>query len=399
LISPATAENPASVTVETKSVTIAGFSVPNGGYLYLRWVGDDISGAGTRDEFFLTDISLTPQALSGPVLVASVTNLPPFAQDLGTPSAPQSFTLSGSDLTDEVSVSVSAPYEVSLNAGFGFGASVDLNPVAGVLASTTLHVRLNSSVAGPSTGAVTMLSPAANTATVNLSGTTSAGALPTLFLNELQAFNAGAPLDENGEADDWFEIYNPGATPVDLAGWYVSDDATDPMKFRFDPTGTNAVVPANGWLLVWADNQIAQGDLHTNFALSSTNGESLLLMGPDGVTIMDQIDFGPQVSGVSYGRQSDGGTPWVEFTVPTPGASNNAVGLAEAEATMTLRAWPVPAEDVLFLDRVVSGSVFDASGRSVMNFDRASFIQLGTMEPGAYSIRTTEGTVLRFVKQ
>jgi len=40
------------------STTISGFSVADGGLLYLRWSGDDVSGGGSRDEFALDDIVL-----------------------------------------------------------------------------------------------------------------------------------------------------------------------------------------------------------------------------------------------------------------------------------------------------------------------------------------------------
>ena len=37
-----------------------------------------------------------------------------------------------------------------------------------------------------------------------------------LQINEFMASNDFAYADENGEFDDWIEIYNPGTTPVDI---------------------------------------------------------------------------------------------------------------------------------------------------------------------------------------
>ncbi len=45
--------------VENKSTTISGFLLADGDLIYLRWTGDDVSGAGTRDEFAIDDISIT----------------------------------------------------------------------------------------------------------------------------------------------------------------------------------------------------------------------------------------------------------------------------------------------------------------------------------------------------
>ncbi len=401
VISPADPDALPQWVVTDVSVAINGFNVPAGGFLYLRWVGDDVSGSGQRDEFALTSISITAQNATGPSLTASTAALPAFAQALGSPSPAQSFTVSGSNLADDVNVTVAAPYQISLNETFGFGTTLDLSPVGGTLSNATVWVRLNNSTPGASNGQVLLASPGTNGWTVAVSGVTSAGTLPTLFLNELQAANAGSPVDENGEADDWFEIYNPNAFAVDLAGWYVSDALADLTKYRFSTTGTDAIVPANGWLLVWADNQSAQGNLHTNFSLSSTNGEDLVLVGPDGVTVVDQISFGPQASGVSFGRQTDGGTPWVTFDIPTPGESNNAVGIDEAgSSALKLRAWPVPVgEGTLWLSHEVTADVLDAQGRLVARLSRQRQVDAAGLEPGLYVVRTEAGASLPFIRE
>src|SRR6185436_10319361 len=103
----------------------------------------------------------------------------------------------------------------------------------------------------------------------------------TLWLNEWMAANTGSVLDPIGQdADDWFELYNPNNTTVDLTGFHLTDDLANPDKFTV-PTGF--AVPAHGFLLVWADEQSQQtrpdGDLHVNFKLSQS-GESLALFDP-----------------------------------------------------------------------------------------------------------------------
>jgi hypothetical protein len=398
VVSPLDTDTDPEWMPEQVSVVINGFSVPQGGSFYLRWLGDDIAGGGQRDEFALTHISLTAQAVSGPVLVVSTNALPAFSQVQGTPSATQSFTVSGSGLVGEVAIATAAPFQLALNAGGPWLTNIEVDPVGGSLTDVPVFVRLNNTGTGPASGTIAISSPGATGAVVNVTGATTSGSLPVLYINELQASNISTIQDENGEFDDWFEIYNPGSTPVDLAGWYVSDDEANPTKYRFSLTETNALVPAGGWLLVWADNQSAQGNLHTNFALSSTNGESILLTGPDGATIVDQIDFGPQVNDVSYGRATDGGTPWVAFNEPTPGASNNPVGIAEVGGAAALRAWPLPVEGgVLFLDRVVDAMVYDAAGREVLRSTRSNTIDVATLRPGMYTLRTEAGAVLRFV--
>ncbi len=146
-----------------------------------------------------------------------------------------------------------------------------------------------------------------------------------LWINEWMAANGGSVRDPADlDSDDWFELYNPGGTSVDLEGWFLSDTGGNPTKFRV-PVGYQ--VPPGGFLMVWADEETGQNrpdqpDLHVNFRLSA-GGEEILLMRPDG-TKMDHVTFGAQTSDVSQGRRPDGapGTGFVFLTEATPGRAN-----------------------------------------------------------------------------
>jgi hypothetical protein len=71
LTSDAIAEGTPSWKSYTRVISISGLNIPNSGYYYLRWAGDDVSGSGSRDEFALDDItvianpSTTYHSLSG----------------------------------------------------------------------------------------------------------------------------------------------------------------------------------------------------------------------------------------------------------------------------------------------------------------------------------------------
>jgi predicted RNA-binding protein with TRAM domain len=58
LSSTATAEGTPTWKSYTRVVTISGLNIPNSGYYYLRWSGDDVSGSSSRDEFALDDITV-----------------------------------------------------------------------------------------------------------------------------------------------------------------------------------------------------------------------------------------------------------------------------------------------------------------------------------------------------
>jgi hypothetical protein len=151
-----------------------------------------------------------------------------------------------------------------------------------------------------------------------------------LFINEFMASNNSASgiHDPNGDYDDWIEIYNFSDTPMDLAGMYLSDKPDDPTKWHV-PSGypSQTTVPANGFIVFWADEETYEGPLHADFKLSA-DGEDILLSDANG-TLNDSISFPPQTANISYQRYPDGTDNWQFSSSPTPGAHNNPAYLGE----------------------------------------------------------------------
>jgi len=141
-----------------------------------------------------------------------------------------------------------------------------------------------------------------------------------LVVNEILASNDACCVDENGEYDDWFELYNDGDGPINLAGIYLSDDAAEPLKHRI-PLDAGLALAPGAFAVVWCDNQPAQGPLHAAFALSGS-GEEVVVTAADGETLLDSVTFPAQVTDRSLGRLPDGGSTWQTFAAPTPGATN-----------------------------------------------------------------------------
>ena len=76
-----------------------------------------------------------------------------------------------------------------------------------------------------------------------------------LFLNEFMASNASVYADEAGDFDDWVELYNSGATDIDLGVVYLTDDLGRPMKWAFPDT----TIPAGSYMVIWADGEYDEG--------------------------------------------------------------------------------------------------------------------------------------------
>jgi hypothetical protein len=169
----------------------------------------------------------------------------------------------------------------------------------------------------------------------------------TVFINEWMAANTATIADPvAGQFDDWFELYNPGDAPADLSGYSLTDNLADPTKYRIPDNG-HYVVPAGGFLLVWADNSPERNstghpDLHVSFALNRA-GEAIALYAPDGTPI-DAVTFGPQQDDVSEGRYPDGDAHIVIQAVPTPGTPNAGPG-----SIPLIQAWSLDANNSLSL--------------------------------------------------
>lgn len=143
---------------------------------------------------------------------------------------------------------------------------------------------------------------------------------PKVFINEFMASNGSTIADEAGEYDDWIELHNAEDKAVDLSGMHLSDHLQNPTRFRF-PEGV--IIPAHGFLLIWADEQPHQGPLHATFKLSA-DGESISLYDTqqNNLQLIHSVVFGPQTRDVSMGLLPDGvGVP-VILDTPSPGWSN-----------------------------------------------------------------------------
>jgi len=159
-------------------------------------------------------------------------------------------------------------------------------------------------------------------ATVNVEQTPTSNGTGILLINEIMADNDGAFQDPNetGAYEDWFEVYNPGASAVNMSGMYITDNLSNPTKWKV-PDGVS--IPAGGRLVFMADNETAQGSQHISWQLSG-DGEAIGIYDTDGKTLIDSYTFSTQQTDISIGRTSDGAATWSFFKPATPGAANTA---------------------------------------------------------------------------
>ncbi len=154
-------------------------------------------------------------------------------------------------------------------------------------------------------------------------------------LNEVMAENLSA-VNHGGTFPDWIELRNPGASPVNITGWSLTDDG-NARKYVFPAT----TIAGGGHLTVWCDaiTNTTPG-LHTGFSLDK-DGDSIFLFDAN-TNRSDALSFGLQAENYSVGRI---GGNWT-LTTPTTNAANVAATLAAA-SNLAINEWlanPAPGE-------------------------------------------------------
>lgn len=187
--------------------------------------------------------------------------------------------------------------------------------------------------------------------------------LADLKINEFMASNIHSQLNPDySDFVDWIEIYNEGDVPVNLGDVYITDDFSDPQKWRLPG---HANIEARGFYTVWADGE--SRDEHASFKLSES-GEEIGLFAPDG-TVIDTMSFGSQSDNVSFGRFPDGGNLWCYYSDPTQNAPNTGGGVPSGNRT--------------------TRPVFSVAGGLYSNAQSLTL----TAEPGALIYYTLDGSI------
>jgi hypothetical protein len=219
---------------------------------------------------------------------------------------------------------------------------------------------------------------------------------PSLVINELMADNQSA-IDDNGDFDDWIELFNTGAEPVELAGLYLSNDPGNAMLYQIPETNTDEVA-AGGYALIWADNEPAQGDLHTNFTLDAAGGYvSLAYEYGCSAMRVDSIEYTALGADESYGRERDGSLPWVVFSASTPNSENFWLSVEEVNDA-SLKAWPNPnAGGVLFFSERTSFELYSLTGQLVLQASNSATADLSDLDAGLYMLRASSGDTFKVI--
>ena len=175
------------------------------------------------------------------------------------------------------------------------------------------------------------------------------------------------------------------------------DDDTD-NAWNLDkwesPAGT--VIESDGYLVVWADEDGSQGDLHANFKLSGS-GEYLYLTSPE-EWLVDMVDFPASEDDLGYARVPNG-TGDFTFQAPTFSANNDEHSTVADLEHVDLLLFPNPANSELNLvfsntPENASLSLVSTSGQTVISeaiTSATTTIDVEKLIPGIYLVVVNTG--------
>jgi hypothetical protein len=215
-----------------------------------------------------------------------------------------------------------------------------------------------------------------------------------LVINEVMAANFSAVADQDGEFDDWVELYNGGSTAVNLSGFYLSDDEYTLNKWTFP----NTSIQPNDYLIIWCDTAGGtQNGLHTTYRLSADQ-EEVYLTDPSGV-VLDAVHYVNMPTDVAYARVPNG-TGVMGHQNQTYDANNqNTTSIISESNAARLRVYPNPSNSRIYVlgaqDYV---SVFNIVGQKIYEEKDVISIDIQNWESGIYFVESGK-KVVKIIKQ
>ncbi|TDM09103.1 MAG: hypothetical protein C4K60_07140 [Ideonella sp. MAG2] len=147
-----------------------------------------------------------------------------------------------------------------------------------------------------------------------------------VLINEVVAGSWLGTRDEDGDAEDWVELYNPSPDAITLTGYGLSNKTSTPFQWVF-PAGTS--IPPKGYLTVWLSkkNRTTVGaPLHASFNLDSGSDPLILTASNATATgiLVDQATPPLLHPDQSWCRMpsGSGSAPFLACDTPTPGLAN-----------------------------------------------------------------------------
>jgi len=211
-----------------------------------------------------------------------------------------------------------------------------------------------------------------------------------VVINEVMPSNSAYMTDNFGDFDDWLELYNPNNFAINLSNWTVQRDT---IEWKI-PEGT--IIPANGYKLLWNDNELYQGIDHTSFKLPNST-QTVYLYSPTG-GLIDFLIYPETITDNSFGRYPNGSSTFSSFTYPTPRQNNDISSVTNHEVEQ-LMVYPNPTTGILLINISSNYNLFSLDGKLVKSGYANKQINVSNLENGTYVFVSEEGLTTKIVIQ
>jgi len=168
-------------------------------------------------------------------------------------------------------------------------------------------------------------------------GSSSASGFP-VSINEIMSSNSSY-YDERGNAYDWIELYNSSDIDISLSNYKLTDNERK-VRYTFPD---DAVIPANGYYVVWCKNNDTD-ETYADFSISKAGGETLVLMNSRSIIVDRVVTLALEQNAV-MARTQDG--EWEIRSYGTPGYENSEQGYADYLAAHQAIASAVRLNEVM----------------------------------------------------
>jgi len=215
-----------------------------------------------------------------------------------------------------------------------------------------------------------------------------------LVINEIMAGNFSAVADQDGEYDDWVELYNGNNYSINLDGYYLSDNENEPTKWSFP----NVTIAPNDYLIIWCDTAGgAQAGLHTTYRLSGDQ-EEVYLSDEFAITI-DAVHYVNMPTDQGYARVPNG-TGTMRYQDHTYDASNQLPSLvSDFNNVSKIRVYPNPSNSRIYiLGAKEEIYVHDIMGKEIFSDKYVNSVDISNWESGIYFVKSGD-SVVKIIKQ
>lgn len=333
------------------------------------------------------------------------------------PSAEDSFAVGGLFLTEDITVTAPANFEVSLTSGSGFGSSVTVSQTGGTAADTDVFIRLVAGLAqGTYSGDVTATSTGATDQIIPVNGEVFPSAtcanVGDIIITEVMQ----NPSVNGDPAGEYFEVYNTTGSAIDMIGWVIKDDLSTSETHTISSTlivaagdyvviGNEAVPNGNTPMDYTYGNDISLGNGTDGVIIECSSTTIDVVIWDNGTTFPDPSGASMELSTTALDAVSnDNGANWGEATTAfgdgdlgTPGAANDFTLSNNQFDVNTFKIYPNPNNTgVLTIlgnsNATLNINVYDVLGQRVLSQEIMSnnTLDVSKLKSGVYLVNIAQ---------